>query len=129
MADNITKKLDEVIETRLSELEYYDLDNEHIGDAVNAIEKLYKLRIDESKVTEELEEKRKTRESEEMLKEKELREKKIDRWFGGIMTAATTAASLVFYGIWMKKGFKFEETGTFTSTTFKGLFNRFRPMK
>ena len=58
MADNITKKLDEVIETRLSEFEYYDLDNEHIGDAVNAIEKLYKLRIDESKVTEELEEKR-----------------------------------------------------------------------
>lgn len=27
------------------------------------------------------------------------------------------------------KGFKFEETGTYTSTTFRGLFNRFRPTK
>lgn len=36
---------------------------------------------------------------------------------------------LMFYGIWMKKGFKFEETGTYTSTTFRGLFNRFRPTK
>ena len=36
---------------------------------------------------------------------------------------------LMFYGIWMKKGFKFEETGTYTSTTFRGLFNRFRPTR
>ena len=61
--------------------------------------------------------------------EKEIRERRIDRWVNGAITVASTAASLVFYGVWMHKGFKFEETGTFTSTTFKGLFNRFRPMK
>ena len=147
MNDQITKQLDDAIEKRLSEFDYYDLDSDNIETAVETIEKLYKLRIDELKVTEELEEKRRVRENdailrekeldekriarenEEKLKEKELRERKIDRWFGGIMTAATTAASLIFYGIWMNRGFKFEETGTFTSATFKGLFNRFRPMK
>ena len=36
---------------------------------------------------------------------------------------------LVFYGIWMKRGFKFEENGVYTSTTFRGLFNRFKPTK
>lgn len=39
------------------------------------------------------------------------------------------ALPLVFYGIWMCKGFKFEETGTYTSTTFKNLFSRFRATK
>ena len=36
---------------------------------------------------------------------------------------------IIFYNTWMNKGFKFEETGTFTSSTFKGLINRFRPTK
>jgi hypothetical protein len=34
---------------------------------------------------------------------------------------------LIFYSHWMKNGLKFEETGTFTSQTFKGLINRFKP--
>lgn len=129
MADNISEQLDDVIEKRLKEFDYYDLDSENTKQAVEAIEKLYKLKIEERKVEGELYEKQKTRENEEDVKNKELYEKRVDRWVNGAITVASTAASLVFYGIWMKKGFKFEETGTFTSTTFKGLFNRFRPMK
>lgn len=45
------------------------------------------------------------------------------------IAAAELLIPLMFYGIWMWKGFKFEETGTYTSTTFRGLFNRFRPTK
>lgn len=129
MSDEITKHLDDEIEKRLSEFEYYSLDNDNIKEMTETIEKLYKLRLEDRKASEELEEKRIARENEEAFREKDLRERKIDRWFGGIVTGLTTAASLIFYGIWMNKGFKFEETGTFTSTTFKGLFNRFRPMK
>jgi hypothetical protein len=129
MADNISEQLDDVIEKRLKEFDYYDLDSENTKQAVEAIEKLYKLKIEERKVEGELYEKQKTRENEEDVKNKELHEKRVDRWVNGAITVASTAASLVFYGIWMNKGFKFEETGSFTSTTFKGLFNRFRPMK
>lgn len=42
---------------------------------------------------------------------------------------ASLVLPLLFYGIWMKRGFEFEKEGTFTSTTFRGLFNRFRPAK
>jgi len=52
-----------------------------------------------------------------------------DRYFKLGIAAAELLIPLMFYGIWMRKGFKFEETGTYTSTTFRGLFNRFRPTK
>ena len=38
-------------------------------------------------------------------------------------------APIIFYGIWLNKGFKFEEEGTITSSTFKGLINKFKPTK
>ena len=63
------------------------------------------------------------------LKEAQLVEQKKDRYFRLGLETAGLVLPLIFYGIWMRKGFKFEETGTFTSTTFRGLFNRFRPTK
>lgn len=36
---------------------------------------------------------------------------------------------LAFYGIWMNRGLEFEKEGSFTSTTFKGLFGKFKPTK
>ena len=36
---------------------------------------------------------------------------------------------LLFYAKWMKEGFKFEETGTFTSATFRGLFQKFKTVR
>lgn len=33
------------------------------------------------------------------------------------------------YAVWMKKGFKFEETGTYTSNTFKNFFKTLKPTK
>ena len=36
---------------------------------------------------------------------------------------------LIFYGAWLKMGMSFEEKGTFTSATFKGLFNKFKPTR
>lgn len=36
---------------------------------------------------------------------------------------------IMFYSRWMNRGLEWEKTGTFTSTTFKGLFSRFSPTK
>ena len=38
-------------------------------------------------------------------------------------------APIVFYGVWMKRGLEFEKEGSFTSATFKGLINKFKPGK
>jgi hypothetical protein len=57
---------------------------------------------------------------------------KMDTWIQYLKLGVEVAGVIVpviFYASWMKKGFKFEETGTYTSTTFKGLFNRFKPTK
>ena len=42
---------------------------------------------------------------------------------------AAIVVPVVFYGVWMKRGFKFEEEGTFTSNTFKGLISKFKPTR
>lgn len=65
----------------------------------------------------------------EQFKSCQLNEQMKDRYFKVGIAAAELLIPLMFYGIWMRKGFKFEETGTYTSTTFRGLFNRFRPTK
>lgn len=36
---------------------------------------------------------------------------------------------IAFYGVWMAKGFKYEETGSFSSTTFRNLISNFKPKK
>lgn len=46
-----------------------------------------------------------------------------------VCEAATILVPIKFYGMWLEQGFNFEKDGTFTSTTFRGLFNKFKPTK
>jgi len=52
-----------------------------------------------------------------------------DRIIKVVLEGITVLVPVMFYNAWMDKGFKFEETGTFTSTTFKNMFSRFKPTK
>lgn len=69
------------------------------------------------------------REREQALKEEQLKDQIKDRYVRIGIAAAELVIPLVFYGIWMRKGFKFEQTGTYTSSTFRGLFSKFKPTK
>lgn len=104
--------------------------------AIDDLTKLYKLRIEENKSEWDADEKYNRRVMEEeanvrddKTKHTQITEQVKDRYFRLGIAAAELVLPLMFYGIWMMKGFKFEETGTYTSTTFRGLFNRFRPTK
>lgn len=66
---------------------------------------------------------------EEELQVRQTRDQVIDLCVKTGVEVGKLVLPLVFYGIWMNKGFKFEETGSFTSTTFKNLLSRFRPTK
>lgn len=59
----------------------------------------------------------------------QVKDNRIDRCVKIGIAAAEIMVPLAFYGAWMKQGFEFEKTGSFTSATFKNLFNRFRPTK
>lgn len=100
--------------------------------AIDNLVKLYKLKLDETKIEFEHDENRfnaTDRSLEHDLKEKQFDEQIKDRYFRLGIAAAELLVPLIFYGIWMRKGFKFEENGAYTSTTFRNLFNRFRPTK
>ncbi len=88
-------------------------------------EKLYRRDVDAQHEQYELD--RQTRE--ELFKRDQLAEQIKDRYFKLGIEVAGIVLPLIFYAAWMKKGFKFEETGIYTSTTFRGLFSRFRPTK
>ena len=94
------------------------------------------MRIEENKSVWDADEKynRRMMDGESVTKDNDFKERQIaeqikDRYFRVGIAAAELLIPLMCYGIWMNKGFKFEETGTFTSSTFKGLINRFRPTK
>ena len=118
MNDEIGKLLDEVIILELKELKTLDQDSSERQDAVNNVVKLYQIKNDEAKIH---------------LDDIEKIVKRFDeRIFGYLKLGVELigiGAPLVFYAVWMGRGFKFEETGTFTSNTFKNLFNRFKPTK
>lgn len=135
MDEQIMESLDEVILFHiegLRGLDFCDSDEERRAVSESAIEnfaKLYKLRQEDAKY--ELESKKSETEAlaEENAMKTKLAEQKKDRAVKIVLEALAVGAPLIFYGIWMRRGFKFEETGTFTSSVFKGLFSRFRPTK
>lgn len=77
----------------------------------------------------ELDGKEADRNREETFQKRQAMDQMIDRCVRTGVAVGELVLPLVFYGIWMNRGFKFEETGSFTSTTFKNLLNRFRPTK
>lgn len=138
--DNVIKtKLDEEIEKQIEGLS--DVSGKSRTEAIDDLVKLHKLRIDEVRLETESEEKAERRKLDERKVDNEIesqindctfkrnqeREDHKNRYLRFGIDAAGIVLPLVFYGVWMRKGFKFEEHGTFTSTTFRGLFNRFKP--
>jgi hypothetical protein len=132
MEDNVKKLLDEEIVNRFDDLSPMDINSEEYTKAVDSLAKLYKLRLEDEKNKCELEEKRKRRimdNGDFKLKEIQANEEKLNRYIKLGIEVAGIILPLMFYTAWMNKGFEFEKEGTFTSMTFKGLFNRFKPTK
>lgn len=121
MSENIKELLNEEIAAEIQAISSLNSGSEEKSKAIEDLAKLYRLRIEETKSELDAED--------EQYKRSQLDEQVKDRYFKLGIAAAELLIPLMFYGIWMRKGFKFEETGTYTSTTFRGLFNRFRPTK
>lgn len=150
----IKSLLDEVIEAEIAYVGFLSPGDEKKSKAIQQLADLHKLRIDEIKAKTDADEKslrramdseqhraeltlkerqadddEAARTNEEQFKQHQLNDQVIDRYVKIGVATAELVLPLVFYGIWMKRGLKFEETGTFTSQTFKNLFNRFKPTR
>ena len=143
MNEEIRQALADEILDQFNNLKNLDSGSKEQQTAVENITKLYRLGLEDVKADTDYDEKlyrrdvdaqheqdeldKQTREEE--FKRNQLSEQTKDRYFRLGIEVAGIILPLMFYASWMKKGFKFEETGTYPSTTFRGLFNRFRPTK
>ena len=132
----IDELLNEEIADEIKALSELEAGSNEKSAAIEDLTKLYKLRIEENKSSWDADDKynrrimdEKSNDKDDEIKQKQLEEQVKDRYFKVGIAAAELMIPLMFYGIWMNKGFKFEETGTITSSTFKGLINRFKPTK
>ena len=144
MDEEIKVLLDKTIKSDILEIGKMDIGSEERKCAIEDLVKIYKLRIDETKNDKDICERREARimemderrearfmerDTNSRDKQEDLRELVKDRYFRVGIAVAEIGLPLVFYAVWMKRGFEFEESGAYTSTTFRGLFNRFKPTK
>lgn len=136
MSEKLSELLDEEIRSELLQLADLNLGSKEKTAAVEDLTKLYRLKLEETKNEMEFGEKyeRRRMENEQsdleaLAREKQMKEQVKERYIRVGIAAAELVLPLVFYAAWIRMGLKFEETGAFTSTTFKGLINRFRPTK
>ena len=103
--DELNEMLTETVKSQIEDLKALQAGSEEHSNQVEDINKLYQLLNDQE----------------------ERNNKRFDRWMEAAVDFAGVVLPLGFYGIWMKRGFKFEETGAFSSTTFKNLIRFFKP--
>lgn len=121
--------LEKVIAEEISNLSTLERGSQEKSAAIDDLVALYKLKNEENKFKLDYIERQESAKRDEEFKNKQLEEQVKDRYFRLGIAAAELILPLMFYAAWMKKGFKFEETGAYTSTTFRNLFNRFKPTK
>ena len=125
----LNEMMDKELKRRFEDLENLKTGSDEQSKATDNIVKLYKLRMDENEqnVSKEADE-------DKLLLEKSKREleaekAKDDKLIRILTTVTSVGISIAGFAVgshWYGKGFKFEETGTICSSTFKGLMKDFR---
>lgn len=121
--------LEEEIKSEFEKLKTLTPGSKEHSEAVDGVVKLYKLNLEETENNRAFNLKCDETTNAEIdlaLRKEQAHDDRLNRYLRVGVEAAGVVLPLIFYGIWMKRGFKFEETGTFTSQTFKGLISKFR---
>ena len=121
MNEQIIEMIEKEIIDTLSEMKVMEPGSKERDDAMKYISELYKTLNSERKCL--LDSRKMDNEEENGKFDKILSIGKLGIDLFGVV------GPLVFYNSWMKKGFKFEETGMLTSQTFKGLISKFKPTR
>lgn len=119
MDNHLEELLNDQIEQAIQNLNGLEAGTEAQTAAVNNLAKLYQLKNDESKL--------KANAEDNELKAAQFKEQIKNRKVDIGIAAAELMIPLIFYGYWMRQGFKFEQTGAVTSSFFRQLINRIKP--
>ena len=133
--DDVRKALDNEIIAHIKNLSQMTDGCEVKSSSIDDLSELYKLRIQEIELENQLEVKRleieaKKLENAEQNKRQdvELKSKKIENILEIVVAGTKIVLPLIFYGRWMNRGLQFETSGVFKSTTFKNLIHFFKPV-
>ena len=124
----LNERLDKELERRFEDLGNLETGSDEQGKATDNIVKLYNeneqensKNADEDKAVLELHKLE--------LEEQKAKDDKLIRILTTVTSVGVTIAGFAVGSHWYGKGFKFEETGTICSSTFKGLMRDFRFFK
>ena len=139
MENTIEGLLDDVIKSELEKVKDSIMSPEEKRTMVEYLVKLNNIQTERKEVkrkeTElelkhlELEDKIEVQSDDKAYKEVLAKREMLQTFVKGGIEVFGVVAPIMFYSAWMKRGLKFEETGTYTSQTFKGLFGKFKPTK
>lgn len=152
MNDEIKELLGEEIKNQIQNLSSLELGSDEHSTAVESISKLYRLKIEDDKneIDEDEKYNRRQMDNEQSvidanlkdkqidtdadiqkreleIKENQLRGQSLDRWINFGLAIVTTAAGIVAYDVWHRRGLRFEETGSITSPQTRNLCSRMLP--
>lgn len=123
------QKLDELLANEISRqiklLADCDPKSEEYVKITETLTKLYRLRLDEVKDGWEYADRF---EKNELEKQNQIRDQK-NQNIKFILEGAGIGLPLLFYNVWMNRGFKFEENGVLGSQVFKNLIRFFKPTR
>lgn len=128
----LNERLNKELERRFEDLENLETGSDEQGKATDNIVKLYKLRMDENEQesSKNADEDKAVLERHKLeLEEQKAKDDKLIRILTTVTSVGVTIAGFAVGSHWYGKGFKFEETGTICSSTFKGLMKDFRFFK
>lgn len=125
----LNEMMDKELKRRFEDLENLKTGSDEQSKATDNLVKLYKLRMDENEqnVSKEADEDKLLLEKSKL--ELEAEKAKDDKLIRILTTVTSVGISIAGFAVgshWYGKGFKFEETGTICSSTFKGLMKDFR---
>lgn len=152
--EEINRLMDEEIVSQIKGLRTLQAGSQEQTAAVKNLTALYEARVNETKVQLDAEDKREKREMDSAqhradealkksqaadeaaarerdlkLKESQLEDQKVDRLMRAGIAMVEIGLPLVCYGHWFRKGLKFEETGSITSSMMRNLINKFKTKK
>lgn len=121
--------MDKELKRRFEDLENLKTGSDEQSKATDNIVKLYKLRMDENEqnVSKEADEDKLLLEKSKLeLEAEKAKDDKLIRILTTVTSVGISIAGFAVGSYWYGKGFKFEETGTICSSTFKGLMKDFK---
>ena len=132
MNKEIIELMEREIITLIKELSMHQPGTKEFDDITKAIDALYATLNKEKSLM--LEEVKIEKDAESKFRDLELQQNvnKDNKLLTAVkygIDIAGIVLPLAFYGVWMNRGLEFEKEGSFTSTTFKGLFGKFKPTK